>query len=322
MKIKRKTLIIIILAIIVIILTVVSILLITKQNESKYPGNPVTFSSLSETSKDVDVKQLGDIKSKNISLYSTIPSNGSITADEIIKGMGISFLDRDIRGTDPKIWDNGKDFFRYYGITNTLIFQLGNGIKFEKTDTVFDEFFNKYLGVIYDFDIVEEENTSSGGIKIYGRRVIEDIPIEIGFGDEYTDYLEFNKNGYLIAGKILLSEFQNEGVYIPTVSNSYLKDLINNDIYPKEIYLKTSILSNSIELNYLDDAWGDIVDSANNCQGTEQEIVFIYKNVKQKYLVPIFKISGDCEVEYEDTIYNVPSTFYVLAADPKYIVKE
>lgn len=322
MKIKKKTFLIIILSTVIVILTVISILLITKQKESKYPQEPVKFSSLSETTKGVDINQLKEIQSEDISLYSAIPSDGNITADGIIRGMGISFIDRNITGIDPKIWDNGKDFFRYYGVTDTLIFQLRNGIEFEKTDNVFEEFFRRYLGVIYNFDIVEEKTTSNGGVRIYGRRLLEDIPIEIGFGDEYTDYLEFNKSGYLIAGQILLTEFQNEGVYIPTVSNKYLREVINKEVYPKEVYLNTSVLSNNIDLYYLDDAWGDIVDSADNCNGNEQEIVFIYKNTKQKYLIPIYKILGSCEVVHEDNEYSVPAIFYTLAADPEYITRD
>ena len=311
-----------ILATIVIVLVVVSILLITKQKESKYPQEPIKFSSLSVTTKDINIDKLKNMESKDIPLYSVMPSDGDINIDEIIQEIGISFLSKDITGTDPKIWSNGEDIFRYYAFTDTLVFQLKDGIEFEKTDSVLKDFFRRYLGVTYDFDIVEEKTTSTGGVRIYGRRQVENIPIEIGFGDEYSDYLEFNKSGNLIGGQILLTEFQNEEAYVPTVSNRYLKEVINKDVYPKEMYLNTSILSSSIDLYYLDDAWGDIEESGDNCNGSEQEIVFLYKNIDQKYLIPIYKISGNCEVKYKENSYNVPSTFYVLAGDPEYIVRE
>lgn len=321
-KIKKKTVLIVTLVTIVIVLLLIILFLFRRNNESKYPQEPVEFTSLSQSSLDLDISGLRNIKSKDLLLYSTITSDGETTVREIMDKMGISFLDKDITGIDPKEWDNGKDIFRYYGITDTLVFQLRNGIKFEETENELESFFEEYLNVKYSFDIVDEKTTNSGGLRIYGRRLIGEIALEVGYGDEYSDYLEFNNSGYLIGGQILLTDFNSEGVSLPTVSEKYLKEMVNSDVYPKETYLNTSILTQSIDLNYLDDAWGEIEDSANNCEGSEQEVVFIYKNTKQKYLIPIYKISGDCEVEYKDVIYNVPSTFYVLAADPKYIVKE
>ncbi len=321
-KIKKKTLLIVSLLIVVVILTLISIFLLKKNSEAKYPTQPVKFTSLSQSKMDIDIEKLNNLEVKDIPLFSNEPSSGENLVKEIISQMGISFLDKDIEGIDPKVWDNGKDVFRYYGVTDTLLFQLRNGINVEETDNILEEFFNRYLDVSYNFEIVEERTTPNGGVKIYGRRLVEEIPVEIGFGDEYSDYLEFNKSGYLIGGQILLTNFINENVYLPTISEKYLKEVINKDVYPKEVYLNTSVLTQSIDLNYLDDAWGEIENSADNCKANEQEIVFIYKNTKQKYLIPIYKIFGECEVEYKEVVYSVPSSFYVLAADPEYIVMD
>lgn len=319
-KVKKKV--ILILGIVIVILTVLAIILIQKGINNDYPKEPIKFSTLLATEEDINIDKMKMPKKEDVSLYTVRPSDEDTLINMMVQNMGITFAEKDIKGVDPKIWNNGKDILRYYTVTDTLVFQLKNSVKLEETDNVLKEFFYEYLGISYNFEITDERITVNGTKKIYGRRLIGGIPLEIGYGYEYSDYLEFDKKGNIISGSVLLTDFKKEDLFVPTVSDQYIREMINKDAYPKEVYLNTSILTESINLNYLDDAWGDIEKSASNCKGTDVETVFICKDKTQKYLIPVYKISGDCEVEYKDVQYNIPSVFYALAADPKYIVKD
>lgn len=319
-KIKKKM--VLILGIVIVILTILAIFLIQKSNNNTYPKEPIKFSSLSTTQEDINIESIKMPQKEDISIYTVQPSDKDTLINTMVKNMGIIFEDKNIKGIDPKIWNNGKDILRYYVVTETLEFQLKNSVKLEETDNVLKEFFYEYLGISYDFKITDERITVEGTKRIYGSRLVGGTPLEIGYGYEYSDYLEFDKKGNIIGGAILLTDFKKEDISVPTVSDQYIREMINKDAYPKEVYLNTSILTQSIKLNYLDDAWGEIEKSASNCKGKDIEVVFLFKEKNQKYLLPVYKISGDCEVKYKNVGYNVPSVFYALAADPKYIVKE
>lgn len=319
-KINKKT--IIILSILIILLSLVFIFILKKDHTKNYPEEPIEFSSLSETTLDVDISSIKDFRKEDISVYSVVSEYKEELINTIILNLGLSFSEKEITLGDPTIWNDRSNSIYYYKVTDILVFKLKDGIDIGNSENSIETFFAKYIDIEYEFDIVEEEKTNTGGERIYGRRLLDEIPIEIGYGYEYSDYLEFNKNGYLIGGQILLTEFTKEDLNIPFVSDKYLQEVINKDVYPKEAYINTSVLTSVLDINYLDDAWGEIEDSASNCIGNKQETIFIFKKSNQKYLLPIFKITGTCEVEYEDNIYSVPTTFYTLAADPEYITRD
>lgn len=298
------------------------VFLLKKGNNSNYPESPLEFSSLLESSLDVDISKIDDFRKEDIPVYSVVSEDKEESINEIILNMGLSFSEKDITQGDPTIWNDKKNTFEYYKVTDTLVFELGDRLSLEDGENIIETFFSRYVGLEYEIEVVKVDKTNTGGEKYYARRVVGGIPIEIGYGYEYSDYLEFDKNGYLIGGQILLTKFTKEDISIPFVSDKDLREMINKEGYPKEAYINTSILTSVLDINYIDDAWGEIEDSASDCVGDTQETVFIYNKSNQKYLLPIFKISGICEVEYEDSSYSVPATFYTLGADPQYVIRK
>ena len=128
--------------------------------------------------------------------------------------------------------------------------------------------------------------------------------------------------GYIQGGSIVLISIEEQEYKLPVIDVNYLSSVINEDVYPKEIISDLSGIYETLDLPYLSDEWVNIENSLNNCEVVGGEIIYLYSDASQNYLLPVYKLESFCEVTYEDSEYSVPATVYTNAVSPEYISAE
>lgn len=315
---KKK---IIILGIAIVLLIVILIIIFSSSpSGTKYPKEPLEVNSLGKSSLSLDINQMEGFSNEDTKLFLIKKENHSSLVESCISSMNMPLKKQSVIQEGITIWSDGKSQFEYSSLLDRISFVLPSGFIFDVGDNPIESFFYKYFDIDFDFIISNTEKNTTGGLTYYGTRVIKGIPLEIGYGYEYSDFLKFDKNGKLVGGQLLLSNFDESDFYLPLIPEKYLKRVSNLAVYPKESYIDTSILASTLDINYLDDAWGYIEKSASNCVGNKQELIYLFKDSNQKFLLPTFKVKANCDVQYKKETYSVPSLFYLNAVDPEYVV--
>lgn len=319
MKIDKKS-VMIILIIAVLVITALLLFFLSKESNSKYPEEPLRMKSLGKSTLALDISQVKEIKNEDIPIYYINKENHSSDVEDLIDEMSITLVQEPILNTNYIKWSKNGNSLTYDLLRDSIEFQFSTGIPMSIEDNVFSSFYKRYLNLDYSFEILSTDKNKENETTYYGKRLLGEIPLEYGYDYNYSDVLKLNSKGYLIGGELLLAEIEKKELFLPLISKDDLLKYINIEGYPKEHYLNTSVLTGTLEINYLDDAWGEIEKSASNCIADDFEVIFLYKNSDQGYLLPVYQFSSYCDVEYETKSYSVPATFYVNAVDPEYIV--
>jgi len=220
-------------------------------------------------------------------------------------------------------WENKESYVIYELEQNTVLFSLSNGINWNEADIsdyTFKSFLKQYYGKDWEYKIALNTKDYDGFTVYYANRIFNNYIIKTNEYNGETDFLAF-KNGEIMHGKILVTEFFNTEKTLPLLDAKNLKKYINLESYPKEIYPNYSALANSVlkQVSYLSEEFEKIAKSVSNCSGDTIEVVYLYKNFKQEWLTPVYKVDLQCEITYKDTRYTIPAIGYVNAVDPKYI---
>lgn len=316
MKITIKKQVIYILAVVVFILIgIFTYLLLTKKN---YIKEEMTISTLGYTKEEIDISEVGEESESDIKQYSVYPRVHTDLVEKLISNLDLSLTKTEIVKDVKYEWKDSKNYFSYDSLTDTVSFVLNEGITISN-EKLFNTFYSKYLNLDYEFSTVKESKDSESNITYFSSRVLDSKNVELGLNEEYSDILKIDKNGKLISGKLLLAEFSDTTYIIPIITDYYLKQYINNESYPKEVYVNTSVLYSTLQLDYLDSAWQEIESTVDKCKGNSRSLIYLYKNSDQQYLTPTYKYSSTCTVKYKETEYSVPAIFYVNAIDPEYV---
>ncbi|MGI6423242.1 MAG: hypothetical protein ACOX0X_01300 [Candidatus Dojkabacteria bacterium] len=314
---KKNIFFVIIISLILILLVVGIIYLV---NKKKYPEEPLEANNLGKSNVTVnisDMKREGE--GKDIPVYSVLMKVHVSNIEELISKLGLVLKKEEIEKDTSIKWSDGKSTFSYNSLEDVLNFQLGEGISMAKGVDGFSELFNRYLGWEYKFVLNKEHRDLDGGTTYYASRVLGDIPIQFSYAYEYTDVLKFDKNGKLVSASLLLAEIEEYDFFLPLIDRKELETYINLKEYPKEHYVDTSVLVETLDLHYLDDSWTEIEESVTGCIADKSEVILLYKDTNQGYLLPVFKISSTCKVYKDDLEYSVPALFYVNGVNPRYI---
>jgi hypothetical protein len=180
---------------------------------------------------------------------------------------------------------------------------------------------NKYFSKDWKYTVFETEKRSGGEVVSYAKRKINtDDVVESKIFNKYTDYLAL-KDGKIIYGKILLTDFEETELDAPLIDSTKLNELINIKGYPKEVFADYSVLQSSVlkDVDYLSDEFEELADTLSNCVSSSNSVVYLYKSFSQTYLTPIYKIDMQCTVEYNSQQYSIPAVAYVNAINPEYI---
>lgn len=305
----------------VLILGYILIVNIRKSDEAiETPSEPLSLKSLGTSETHLELPRNLEISREYMPVHTVEETFWEDQIVAMMKELSLDLKKAEFSDLNYMEWSDSGNKFGYDSITNILFFELSEpiflGEGMEALKTVFLQYFDKS----YSFVLSKKETVNSNQTNYYAKRVVTDIPIEKGFGDEYTDIIKVNGSGYVIGGNILLTEFEQENTSVPIITEEELSQYINLDLYPKESYVYASYLMNRVDLSYLDSRWQDIHDSASNCNASgDIDLIYLYKSVNQDTLYPVFKILSNCEVEFEGEAYTVPAIFYVNAIDPEYV---
>jgi len=309
-----------ILLLFVLILSIVLFLVLYAKFSKEYPNEPLKLENLGKTEQTIDISTLEETKNiSDVPVLYVQPKIHIGEVEQIIDEMGLSLEKKELVANSFIEWSDEENTFTYDSVQDIVTFQLTRQISLERGEKSFSTFFEKYLGLEYEYILENDKSSSDGGITYYASRLYEDIPIQFGANYEYSDILKFNKEGYLQSGQILLTEIEKYDLYLPVISLNELKKNINISTYPKEHYIDTSVIVDQLDIGYLDEGWEDIENSLEGCKSQDSELIYLYKNSNQGYLLPVFKIYSNCSVTYKGNEYTVPATFYVNGADPNYV---
>lgn len=287
-----------------------------------YPDAPVEQTSLYTSTQDITLKNV-EVGSTDYPLFGV--SNSVVLED----------IEKFVLQIDPKMkktssvegkyykWDNKESYVIYELEQNTVLFNISNGIAWNEADIssyTFKTFFKQYFGKEWEFELSLSDKDYDGFTVYYANRLFQGYSVQTNEFKGQTDYLAF-KNGKIMHGKILLTEFFDTKKMLPLLSSKNLEQYINLDSYPKEIYPNYSTLKETVldEVSYLTDDFVNVTKTLSNCTGDSLDVIYLYKNFKQEFLIPVYRIDLQCEVTYKETKYTIPATGYVNAVDPEYI---
>lgn len=319
---SKKTL-IVVLAVLLVLFIIVFVILVKAPFGKNYPEEPLTAKSLGITNQNIDISGVStESNLSDIPVYSVERKVHISLVEDMLSDLELILKRTDLVQDTYVEWSDENNKFTYDSLTDTLDFIIKEKLNIQRGEDAFTSIYSKYLDREYEFVINSEKKNSDGGVTYYASRLQDNIPIENGYGYEYTDILSFDKEGNLTSGKLFLAEITKNELEIPLIKDSLLKQYINSTRYPKESYLDTAVLQSTLNLDYLSDKWEDIEKTATDCKGIEKEVILLFKNTDQGYLLPVYKVDATCNVTYENNSYSVPATFYVNAVDPDYIVTD
>lgn len=220
-------------------------------------------------------------------------------------------------------WMNGDNYVIYDLGDNSLTFGIKEGMVWNEADITnysFAQFVERYFDKLWEYTISASKKMAGGETVYFANRGLGDYKIEMISDYQSTDYLTM-KNGKIVYGKFLLTEFIEETKKAPLIDSSNLSKYINATGYPKEIHPDFGSVRNTIlsEIDYKDDEFETVIDTLTNCKSASASIVYLFKSLTQDYLTPVYKLDLQCEITYKDTMYTIPAVGYVNAIDPKYV---
>ena len=319
---KNKRNLIIILGSLLLIITGVVIYLFFFAPEKKtYIKEPISQTSLYSTEQDITLKESFDASEKP--LYAISNKTAVENINEMISTLKLTVKESTKEDGGFYTW-SGNDWNFFYDLTtNQLIFSISDGVDIgvvELNEYAFSGFVKTYFSQDWEYEIFETEKRSDGATVSYAKRKIGEDIIETKIQNKYTDYLGF-KNGKIVYGKILLTQFDDLSLYAQLIDSGELNRLINVKGYPKEIFVDYSVLQSTVlqKVDYLGPSFEELTETVDNCVSNNVEIVYLYRSFDETYLTPVYKIDAQCTVEYEDESHSVPATVYVNAIDPEYV---
>lgn len=322
---KRKKIILIIAIGVFVIALAVALYFVFKSQTNPYPKEVITQDSLNSTNEAI---ALGDtnIEASDGYLYT------------VSKTVMLEKVAAFVRSINPKAvqtidetgsyyeWRYGDDYVIYELEQNTVIFSVKQGITWNEASIngySFSQFVNTYFGKSWTYSTPVSEKQPTGETIYYAKRMIEGLNIEMVLNKQSTDYLA-TKNGNIVYGKVLVSEFAKVEGKLPLISSSDLDKYVNLESYPKEIYPEYGSIQNTIlsVVDYKSEDFDKIIKTLANCKSTSSSIIYLYKSLNQGNLTPVYKLDMQCELTYEKTIYTISAIGYVNAIDPKYVSSE
>lgn len=323
---KKKKIILIIIGIIIVGSLILLYFLLGNSSNNSYPKEPLLQKSLGLTSQKI---ALGETKIEK--------SDGALYT--VSKVVMLEKVEAFVQAIDSKMqktaeekgsyyrWGEGVSYVIYDLADNTVSFYLEKGITWSEADITnysFAQFVKQYFNKTWDYGIANIDKKSPiGGTAYYANRKVGDYNVEMVLDHWATDSLVI-KDGKIIYGKILLTEFLESENKVPLISSTQLNEYINYSSYPKEIYpsfmsVQTTVLAG---IDYKSDEFIDIIKTQSNCKSSSSSIVYLYKSLGQVNLTPVYKLDLQCEITYKKTQYAISAVGYVNAIDPEYVSTE
>lgn len=315
-------------AIILLFVAIVTIIILNTKNKNQYLSEPVPQKALSTSTKSVSIKDLAKwVDNEKNFLWEVKDDIQLEKVKQISEENGLKL----IRSDESRVYHwlkNPKQIV--YNISANILTVTGSDLLSvtdltEVNSQTFNELFKKYFGLDFSFEVFKQEQRDTGETVYYAKRYIdEDSMIEIGSYMNQTDYIAV-KGGKIVYAKLLLAEFSNTDKIVPLISRAQLDEFVNQTDYPKDFYPKMDALNGDPvfeAIEYIDSEYKKLLNSLNNCQTEDIQVVYLYKNMSQKYLTPVYKLNVLCSAEYKEKKYTIPGIMYLNAISPELISTE
>lgn len=326
--INKRNLVIFLLALLVIVMVILLVKIFIGKDKDEYLTTPISQSAVSTSSRKILLKDKKfDIKSEDYYLWE-VKSSLQLEKVKAIANNNNLQLGYYKEGYSYH-WEKGSNQLLYTLTTNVLTV-LGEDII--TTDSIspvssatFSSIVKKYFDLDWEYEIFETEKRDSGETVYYAKRLLNGTSmIEIASHNHQTDYIAV-KNNKIVYAKLLLTEFINTKKILPLLSQKELGKYINQIKYPKDVYPKMDILNNDPvfeEIEYVESEYKKLRDSIDNCEVDIFTVIYLYKDVAQKYLTPVYRLDSQCKAKYKDKEYLIPAIVYVNAITPDLITSD
>lgn len=307
---------------------IVAVIILNTKNKNQYVTEPIPQNAISTSNKNVSLKNLAKwVENEENYLWEVKNDIQLEKVTQIAEDNGLKLIRSD-EGTvyhwtkSPKqiVYNLSANILTVTGSDLLLIDDLTN-----VNSQTFSELFKKYFGLDFLFEVFHNEQRDSGETVYYAKRYIDESGmIEIGSFMNQTDYIAV-EGGKIVYAKLLLAEFMNTNKILPLISRAQLEEFVNQIDYPKDFYPKMDVLNGDPifeAIEYVDSEYKKLLNSINNCQSEEIQVVYLYKNMSQKYLTPVFKLNVLCSAEYKEKQYSILGVMYVNAIEPSLIISD
>lgn len=320
---------ILILIIFIILFTVIGLILLfsNRRKGTKTLNEPIKQEVLNTASNKKVVVKVEGVRSKE-QVFNLWKVSNKVKLEDvrnIANGLGLK------QGISEEAsfynWGSGNKKINYNVITNTLFILGDNILTLDSLNDVnastFSDLVKKYFNYEWDYDMFYSDKLKSGETVYYARRYLfQDIRIEIDSHNQQTDYIAV-KDGKILYAKLLLTEFVDSNILLPIISHGELANYINQPKYPKSIYIKRDIFNNDPvfeSMEYIPSEYEAFNNSVNDCKSDNISLVYLYKNMNQGNLTPVYKIESVCSATYKNKSYSVPAVVYTNAINPNYVI--
>lgn len=307
---------------------IVAVIILNTKNKNQYVTEPIPQNAISTSNKNVSLKNLAKwVENEENYLWEVKNDIQLEKVTQIAEDNGLKL----IRSDEGTVYDWTKSPKQIvYNLSANILTVTGSDLLLVDDLTnvnsqTFSELFKKYFGLDFLFEVFQNEQRDSGETVYYAKRYIDESGmIEIGSFLNQTDYIAV-EGGKIVYAKLLLAEFMNTNKILPLISRAQLEEFVNQIDYPKDFYPKMDVLNGDPifeAIEYVDSEYKKLLNSINNCQSEEIQVVYLYKNMSQKYLTPAYKLNVLCSAEYEEKQYSIPGVMYVNAIRPELISTE
>lgn len=321
---KKKKIILIVIGILLIV-SLVALYFVLQSKNNTYTKEPISQESLGTINENISLSKTKIEKSDGI-LYTVSKTVMLDKVTAFAKTLSPKLIQTINETGSYYEWRNGDDYVIYELEQNTVIFALKQGITWNEASIngySFTQFVNQYFNKNWTYSNPISEKQPSGETIYYAKRMLEGLNVEMVLNKQSTDYLA-TKNGKIVYGKILLTEFLKSEEKLPLISSTDLDKYINMEGYPKEIYPEYGPIQNTIlsSVDYKSEDFEKIIKTLSDCKSTSFSIVYLYKSLEQGSMTPVYKLELQCNIEYKDIQYTIPAIGYVNAIDPQYVSTE
>ncbi len=323
---KNKKIIIIISAVLVIVLILVLIFFFSNKKDENVVTAPIRQTSMRTSSEKISIDTIDKWVENNSSYLWQIQSDVQLEKVQYFaedKGLHLSYSKEGF----SYHWVNNNQRISYNLATNVLSVVGEDLLSLDQVDTVTAETFSKLMKKYFDLDLEYEvfktEKGEEGQTTYFAKRIIDgNNPVEMEAWHHQTDHIAV-KDGKILFAKLLLARFINTNKLLPLVSKKELKAFVNQLEYPKIVIPNANVLLDEPEYEYISydsEKWEKINKTIRDCNADKISVVYLYKDMSQENLTPVYKIEAQCKMTYDKEDYFIPSTWYVNAINPELIL--
>lgn len=183
-------------------------------------------------------------------------------------------------------------------------------------------FVKRYVNSKYEYYDVNIRRIGTETI-VEGRRKIGDYPLQRPGIEKYYDYITLDDRFHLKSASILMVEVEDEiADKLKIIKPDEINSIASNDNYPREINqaypegLKQEISDKEFSES---DNFGFEIPKVTSMRMNTLEIVYLYSTVDQKFITPVYSMSGTGNIIVEGSTYEVRTHVNLSAIDPNYV---